>query len=89
MAENILFAQFLIEVLAGVIFAAVTAVGFFITALWKCVKNQDQRTQRQSKAILSLTRFIAYQKERLHPKEAFPDIVKEIEDDLKDAEGKY
>ena len=89
MAETFLFSQFLIEVLAGVIFAAITAVGFFITALWKCVKNQDQRTQRQSKAILSLTRFISWQKERLHPNEKFPDIVKEIEDDLKDAEGNY
>ena len=89
MSENLLFSQFLIEVLAGVIFAAVTAVGFFITALWKCVKNQDQRTQRQSKAILSLVRFISYQKERLHPDEKFPDIVAEIEDELKDSKGNY
>ncbi len=77
------------EVLAGIIIAAVIAVAVFIAQLWRCVKDQAARGERQSRAIMTLTRFIHFEKTRLHPEEKFRDIETDVEHQLKDSEGNY
>ncbi len=78
-----------VTVMGGLIIAAVVATATFIKQLWQCVREQAARGERQSRAIMTLTRFIHYEKKRLHPEQDFRDIEKDVEHQLKDAEGKY
>ncbi len=77
------------QVMGGLIIAAVISVAAFITQLWRCVKDQAARGERQSRAIMTLTRFIHFEKQRLHPNDSFRDIEKDVEHQLKDTEGHY
>jgi|APSaa5957512535_1039671.scaffolds.fasta_scaffold68530_3 hypothetical protein len=76
------------QVIAGLILAGILGSAGFITALYRCVKNQDKRSWRQSQAILTLAETQDEVTRILHPKEdKLPTALPKVQRQLKDGKG--
>ena len=89
MIELFLQGSILEDVMSGIVTTAIISTGAFIGRMFVCLKRQEARAIRQSKALLSLARWSQYQLNTLHPDQTHMDIVNEVDTALKNGTGSY